>query len=143
MKEPLTDELLQELIDTRNLSTFTRRYPDSAPNLPTYLQHLLDSKNLTRAEVVRNAGLNDTHGYQIFMGSRGVSRDKAICLAFAMQATLDETNRLLNAAGHNPLYCKNRRDAIITFCLSHECTLQHTEEELYRFGEQNLGYSIA
>ena len=44
----------------------------------------------------------------------------------------------MQAGGVNELYCKNRRDAIIIFALSHGYTLQKTEEELYRFGEETI-----
>ena len=47
-------------------------------------------------------------------------------------------NRLLQAGGANELYCKNRRDAIVIFAISHGYTLQKTEEELYRFDEATI-----
>lgn len=59
-------------------------------------------------------------------------------IAFAMGCTLREANRLLQAGGANELYCKNRRDAIVIFAISHGYTLQKTEEELYRFGEATI-----
>lgn len=58
---------------------------------------------------------------------------------FSLGLPLREANRLLQAGGVNELYCKNRRDAIIIFALSHGYTLQKTEEELYRFGETTIG----
>lgn len=139
VKEPLTDELLQELIDTTDLAAFTRRHHNYATDLPSYLEQLLVEKGKVRAEVVREAGLNETHGYQIFVGTRGASRDKLICIAFALGADLTQTNKLLQTAGVSQLYCKSRRDAIITFCIAHQCSLQTVEEELYRFGEETLG----
>ena len=59
-------------------------------------------------------------------------------LAFAMHLSLKEADRLLQAAGANGLYCKNRRDAIIIFCLDHGYGLQKTDEELYRFNEDTI-----
>ena len=47
-------------------------------------------------------------------------------------------DQLLQAGGANELYCKNRRDAIVIFAISHGYTLQKTEEELYRFGEATI-----
>ena len=87
---------------------------------------------------MRRAGLNDTFGYQIFMGPRGASRNKVLQLAFALGLTLKEADRLLQAAGASGLYCKDRRDAIIIFCLDHGYSLQKTDEELYRFGEDTI-----
>ena len=88
--------------------------------------------------VVREAGINETFGYQIFTGARRASRDNLLKIAFAMGCTLREANRLLQAGGANELYCKNRRDAIVIFAISHGYTLQKTEEELYRFDEATI-----
>lgn len=138
MKEPLTEELLAELLDTPDPYAFVENHHIGVRSLSGYLQQMLDEKGLERADVVRDAGLNETFGYQIFMGQRGASRNKVLQLAFAMKLTLKETDRLLQAAGANSLYCKNRRDAIIIFCLDHGYSLQKTDEELYRFGEDTI-----
>ena len=139
MTEPLTDELLAELIEGPDPAAFAERHAIGARRtVPEYLAQLLDEKGLVRAQVVRAAGLNETHGYQIFVGTRGASRDRMLALAFAMGLTLKEANRLLQAAQANELYCKDRRDAIIIFCLEHGCTLQQADEELYRFGEATI-----
>ncbi len=138
MKEPLTEELLQELLASPDPLRFADKHRIGKRNLPEYLQQLLDEKGLVRSAVVREAGINETFGYQIFMGQRNASRDKILQLAFAMGLTLTESNRLLQAAGVNELYCKNRRDAIIIFCLDKGYSLQKTDEELYRFGEETI-----
>ncbi len=138
MKEPLTEELLQDLLDSPDPKTFVDKNKISDRSLSDYLQQLLDEHGLERAEVVRSAGINDTFGYQIFMGQRGASRNKILQLAFAMKLTLKETNRLLQAAGANELYCKNRRDAIIIFCLEHDSSLHEADEQLYKFGEATI-----
>lgn len=138
MKEPLTEELLEQLLATDDLNAFTSGHKLTERTLPEYLQQLLDEKGLVRSEVIRNAGLNETFGYQIFTGSRNASRDKLLQLVFAMKCTLKEANRLLQAGGASQLYCKNRRDAIIIFCLDHGASLLRTNEELYRFGEATI-----
>lgn len=138
MKEPLTDELLAELLDAPDPRSFADKHDIGTRSMPDYLQQLLDEKGLVRADVIRRAGLNETFGYQIFMGQRGASRNKVLQIAFAMGLSLKEADRLLQAAGANELYCKNRRDAIIIFCLDRGCDLQKTDEELYRFGEDTI-----
>lgn len=42
------------------------------------------------------------------------------------------------AAGVSVLNCKDRRDAIIIFCIDRGCSLQKVNEELYRFGEETV-----
>ena len=139
VKEPLTDELLDELLEAPDPVKFAERHHITQRNLAEYLQQLLDEKGLVRATIVREAGLGATYGYQIFTGKRtNPSRNIILQLAFAMKCTITEANRMLQAAGCNELYCKNRRDAILIFCLNKGYSLQETERELYRFGEPTL-----
>ena len=138
MKEPLTEELLAELLSSPDPQRFAKRHRFKKRDVPSYLQQLLEEKDLTRIETIHKAGLNETFGYQIFMGQRNASRNKILQLIFAMELSLTEANRLLQAAGVNELYCKNRRDAIIIFCLDKNYSLQKTDEELYRFNEETI-----
>jgi len=139
VKEPLTDELLEELRNSSDPAKFARDNKITKRSLPEYLQQLLDDKGLSRPKVVSEAGLNATYGYDIFTGKKNPSREKVLPLAFAMGCTLQETNRMLQAAGVNELYVKNRRDAIIIFCLEHSYGLMRTNGELFRFGESPIG----
>lgn len=138
VKEPLTEELLEQLLSAPSPAQFASEHKITTRTLPDYLQQLLDEKGLTRAQVIRDAGLNETYGYQIFMGQRNATRNKMLQIIFAMKCSLREANRILQASGANELYCKNRRDAIIIFCLEHAHTLIQTDQELYRFGEATI-----
>lgn len=138
MSEPLTDELLKELLDAPSIDTYVDQHDFIERTLSEYLQQLLEEKHLERARVVRMADLNETYGYQIFTGARQPTRNKVLQIAFAMALTLKETNRALTAAGTSALNCKDRRDAIIIFCIDRSCSLQKVNEELYRFGEDTI-----
>lgn len=138
MEEPLTEELLEELLCTNDPKKYVDTNRIENRSLSDYLHLLLVEKELERADVIRKAGLNETFGYQIFMGQRNPSRNKVLQIAFGMALPLRETNRLLQAAGVNTLYCKNRRDAIIIFCIEKGCDLRRTDDELYRFGEDTI-----
>ncbi len=138
MSEKLTEELLDELLEAPSLDGFLAENDLTAPSLSEYLCSLLEAKRLKRSQVVHRADLNQTFGYQIFTGKRNPSRNKVLQIAFAMALTLRETNRALEAAGVSSLYSKNRRDAIIIFCIERGCSLQKVNEELYRFGEETL-----
>lgn len=138
MKEPLTDELLQELLDSPTVEQFTDAHKLKPRTLSEYLQRLLNEHGLRRIDVIHAANLNETFGYQVFTGTRQAGRDKLLQIAFAMGLSLQETGRLLQAGGANGLYCKNRRDAIIIFCLNRSASLAEVNDELYRFGEQTI-----
>ena len=138
MAEPLTEELLDELLEAPSIDSYLDVHAPGTRSLSDYLNELLVAKRLKRSLVVRMANLNETFGYQIFTGARNPSRDKVLQIAFAMALTLRETNRALEAAGVSSLYSKDRRDAIIIFCLDRSCSLQKVNEELYRFGERTI-----
>ena len=135
MIEPLTDELLQELLDSPDPAKFTAAHRITKRELPDYLNQLLAEKGLKRADVVRESGIESTYGWDIFKGERKPSREFVLALIFGMRCSLQEANRILQAAGHNELYCKNRRDAIIIFCLSKGYTLQQVNETLFEYRE--------
>lgn len=138
MSEPLTEELLDDLLEAPSLDKFMSEHDLGVRTLSDYLNQMLAEKGLERAAVVRMANLNETFGYQIFKGTRRPSRNKVLQIAIAMALTLRETNRALEAAGVSSLYSKDRRDAIIIFCIDRGCSLQKVNEELYRFGEETV-----
>lgn len=74
----------QRALSSPDPNSFLSSANPSKRSLAEYLQQLLDEKGLERSKVVREAGLNDTFGYQIFKGTRKASRDKVLQLAFAM-----------------------------------------------------------
>ena len=136
--EPLTEELLQRLLASTSPEAYLAENTLDDRNLSTYLFDLLDSKCLTRADVVRNSAVNATFIYQIFNGQRNMSRDTAIKIALGMGCTLRETQRLLRHAGVSELWCKNRRDAIIIYCIEQGYDRAKTDDELYRMDEPTL-----
>lgn len=89
----------------------------STGNLAKYIDLLLEEKQLAKPLVIKNSGLNQIYGFQIFNGKKKPTRDKLIALAIGMELTFDETQHLLNYAGFNTLYPKSKRDEIIIFAL--------------------------
>ncbi len=140
MEEPLTEELLGELLSAPDPTSFIDERHPQARSLSSYLCELLEERGLERKDVVRESQLDSTYGYQIFTGQRTKpSRDKVLQLAFAMHLNLRETDRALQAAGASKLYCKDRRDAIVIFCLDRATTLTEANETLFKLGERALG----
>ncbi len=137
-EEPLTCDLLAELASVPNLDTYLEEHDPASSDLPTYLQQLLQEREMKRIEAIHAAQLDETYGYQIFQGTRRPSRDKVLQVAFALRCDLKETQHLLAYADAGALYPKNRRDAILIYALTHGLDLSQTETELYRFGETTI-----
>lgn len=138
LEEPLTEELLDELMSASSVGDYLEGHRFSERALSDYLQELLADRELVQPTIVHEAQLNPTFGYQVFMGKRGAGRDTVLRIAFAMRLTPRETNRALQAARANALYPKNRRDAILIYCLEHETGLMGANAALYEFGEDLL-----
>ena len=137
--EKPTEELLSQLMQAKNLDNFLQDIPAPPPTFAAYLSQLRTQSGKTKSHIIQAAQLNTTYGYQIFSGDRPApGRNKVICLALALSCTLIQTNRLLKISGHNELYVKNRRDAIVIFAIIHGQNLSTTQEKLYALGEQTL-----
>ena len=136
--EPLTEELLERLLSSATPEAYLAEAQLNEDDLPEFLWAQLDDAGMARAEAIRLSGINTTFGYQIFQGTRKPGRDHAIMLALGIGCDLRHTQRLLRLAGVSELWCKNRRDAIIIYCVQHGYSRAETDDELWRLGERTL-----
>lgn len=134
----LTDELLSMLLESASPEAYLSEVRVEERQLSDYLQELLKTHGVARSEVIRASGMNATYCYQVFQGTRHPSRDNVLMIAFGMGCTLEETQRMLRFAGHNELWCKVRRDAVLIFCLEHHMSRVACDDELWRLGEKTL-----
>ena len=139
MDEPLTEELLNELLASSDPNDFVGQLPANKRELAPYLNEMLVVHGKERNEVIHASNLDHTYAYQILAGTRAnPSRNKILQLAFAIGLTPRETDRALQAGGKSRLYCKDRRDAIIIYAVENGLTLAECDDELYRLGEATL-----
>ena len=136
-----TDELKDGLRQASGLEGFLvdnqkefRRY-----TLAEYLNHLLEEKRLSKADVVRESRLERVYGYHIFAGrKKNPSRNKVISLALAMKLAPEETQYLLYYAGAEQLYVRNPRDSILWYALDHHMSVLDTNIMLQKMSEEPL-----
>lgn len=136
-KSLLTAEMLELLARAEDIGVFMEEHAASYQDLTFsgYLDHLMRSKNLKKAQVIKASGLNESFAYQIFSGYKSPSRDKLLALAIGMQLTLTECQRFLKLASVSELYAKNRRDAIIIFGLQKGLRLVEINDILFDMEE--------
>lgn len=138
-EERLTEDLLERLLEASSPEAYldaegiegNREFVD-------YLFERLGERGGKRAAVVRESGLNSTVVYDIFQGKSRPGRDHAIMLAFGLHCDLRQTQRLLRLAGVSELWCKQRRDAILIWCIENGLTREEADDELFRLGEKTL-----
>lgn len=125
MDEKSTDELRHEIksaTDMEDYLTKNREYL-LKESLSEHLHMLLSRKNLKRADVIRGSLLGRAYVYRIFAGDKIPSRDKLIALAFGLQLTEEETQKMLKLSGSRELYARDERDALILFALQRQMTI--------------------
>lgn len=140
MQKKCTSNLEKKLKSYDSLDRFLEEHEDMlvTETLEQQIQTLIAEKGMTRADIVKESNLNEVYAYQIISGVRRPSRDKLLCLCFAMKTTLEETQTLLQRNGFPPLYVRNRRDSIIIFAIEHGKTVLQLNVDLYDRGEEIL-----
>lgn len=95
-------------------------------------------KSVSKAALAKQAGMSEVYVHQVFFGRRPPSWDRLLCLCVGLEATLDETQRLLKQAIYAQLYPANKRDAIIIHGLIHRASLSKINDKLFAEGEKTL-----
>ncbi|MDO4544353.1 MAG: hypothetical protein Q4C01_07350 [Clostridia bacterium] len=101
--------------------------------LPSFSAHinLLCQKRVEVPErVIKRAGIERSFGHQLFRGSRNLSRDTVLMLAFGFEADVDMAQSLLLHAGCSRLYPRIQRDSAISYALDRKYTLMETQHLL-------------
>lgn len=138
--EKSTEELLNELQKTEDVFAFTRENEEEmeAISLTEQLEQLLKKYQKQKKDIIKDAGMDTTYGYQIFDGRKNPRRDKLLQLAFGFPLTVEETNKVFRAAGVSDLYVRCKRDTICMYCLQQKMTVDECNALLYQAGEETL-----
>ena len=138
--EKSTKELLHELQKAEDIFAFTKENEEEMESLSLteLLEQFLKKYEKQKKEVIRDAGMDTTYGYQIFDGRKKPRRDKLLQLAFGFPLTVEEANRMFRAAGVSDLYVRCKRDTICMYCLQQKMTVDECNALLYQAGEETL-----
>lgn len=140
MKKKSTQELLKILTSGVKLSDYYEKYENELYDikLADYLELILKEKELKKADVIKNAQLERTYGYQLFNGTRTPSRNSLLCIGVGMKLNLDEMQALLKIAHQAPLYARDLRDSAIIYGINKKCNMTKMEELLIELGYAGL-----
>lgn len=139
MKKSTTD-LLNELNQTSHIDQYLKENGEYIidQSLSKYLCDIIESKNLSKSDIIKKSDINEIYGYQIFSGKRTPSRNKLLCICIGADFTLEETNETLKVAGFSPLFPKIKRDSIIIFGIQNRHQIWEINESLYNHQLQTL-----
>lgn len=138
--EKSTKELINELQKASDIFKFAEENERELESLSLndQLEQYLIKYDKAKRDIIKDAGLDTTYGYQIFDGKKNPRRDKLLQLAFGFPLTVEETNILLRAGGMNSLYIRSKRDAICMYCLQQQKTIDECNEMLFKAGEETF-----
>ncbi len=136
-----TKKLLEELRLCENFRTFYDTYQDTmvTDTLAQTLEHLLNTKQLKKSQVIKKANITEVYGYQIFSGIRQPERKKVLCLAVGMDLNIEETQTLLQRTGYPTLYIKKPFDCVVMYGICKKMSVVEINELLFRYGLETLG----
>ena len=128
-----TSDLLKELNSTSNIDSYLKDNENYIINqtLCNYLSELIESKGLSKSEIIRKSDINEIYAYQIFSGKRFPSRNKLIRICIGAEFTLEEIYNVMTVAEFSPLYPKIKRYSIIILGIRNEQSILQINELLY------------
>ena len=138
--EKSTEELLHELQKAEDVFAFAKENEMELESvtLTELLEQLVEKYQKQKKDIIKDAELDMTYGYQIFDGRKKPRRDKLLQLVFGFPLTVDEANRVLRAGGVSSLYVRCKRDTICMYCLQQKMTVGECDDLLDRAGEETL-----
>ena len=135
-----TGELKNELKHETSLQhLFNRNQTEmDTQKVPDLLLSLLEKYEEKQKDVIKRSLIPATYAYQIFEGRKNCGRDKLLRIALAFPLSIADTNRLLSIGGFNDLYVRNKRDAIVLYCLEKKIGVVDANILLSDSGEEIL-----
>ena len=131
----------KELFHAKNIDEYLNNNVTNMidDKLSNYLNTLVCIKDTTIPQIAEISGLDKGYVYHIFAGRKTPSRDKLIAIAYGLGLSDTETQQLLKISGNRELYVKDKRDAIILYCLHNQKDIRETNDLLYEHGLEILG----
>lgn len=140
MRDKTTDDLRRELMGEAGIDAYIKENQSIFVDKTVIelLEELYQRKIVPKAALAKRAGMSEVYVHKVFSGRRTPSRDRLLCLCIGLEATLEETQRLLKQAIYAQLYPANKRDAIIIHGIAHGTDLAQINDKLFAEGEKTL-----
>ena len=132
-----TEELENELksvTDSTQLEDWINANQNQKLDFGKYLNRLLDEKGVKMSDLYMRNAVGKSFSYYIRNGDKRPSKRTVIKVAFALKATVEETNLLLKSSGNKELYPRQVEDSIIEFGLRNHLDVYQVEELLKKRG---------
>ncbi len=128
-----TAQLLEILKNQKNYDDYVK---ENEENFVTgkpcdLLKSEIEKRGFSKAEVIRNSGIERHYAYQILSGVKKPSREKIIMFCFGMGMNFEETQHFLLECSASALYAKNKRDNVTIFAIENQLSIIELNDLLY------------
>lgn len=138
-----TYDIMKKIETIETFEEFEQYYDsdliDGNDLLGDYLSKLLDIHEVKADTVSLKIGYSHDYVRKIAVGERkDPRRDVLLAICTYIKATVEETQLLLRYAGHQPLYARRKRDAIIWYALLNKQDFYKLNDYLHKKGYPTL-----
>lgn len=137
-----TEKILDELENANSLTAFfdeNRGIFNDKP-IGEYIQLEIEKRNLKKSHIIKHSGINKRYFNDIIAQSKTPNRRYIIRIFLAMQLDLCDIQWYLKACDYPQLYAKNKRDAVIIYCINNKLSVDECNLMLNNIGLENLGF---
>lgn len=143
-----TSLIEDELNKASDIDTFLNQNFNSLdhPSLAAFINNYLIEHNIETNEFVKKAtyaGFVRQYVYEIINPDKKIkcSQDKLVGIALILGMTLDEANHMMQYAGINTLYVKNKRDTLLIHAINNKLSVPDTNDLLMSHDKEPLELS--
>lgn len=137
-----TEKILNQLDGDK---TFTEIFKEnkesfSYKTVGEYILEEIENRNTTKAKIIKISGINKRFFFDIMSSKKRPSRRYIIRIFLALELDLKDVQWYLKACDYPQLYAREKRDAVIIYCINHSLPVPECNTMLNKVGLENLGF---
>jgi len=137
-----TEKILNQLGGDKSFTEILNENKESFSykSIGEYILDEIQKQNTTKAKVIRQSGINKRFFFHITSDKKRPSRRYIIRIFISLQLCLKDIQWYLKACDYPQLYARDKRDAVIIYCINHRISVQECNTMLNKVGLENLGF---
>ena len=137
-----TEKLLNQLDGDKSFTEILEENKQSFEykTIGEYISKEIEKKQITKAKIIRESGITKRFFFDILADKKRPSRRYIIRIFFVLELELKDVQWYLKAMDYPQLYARDKRDAVIIYCINHNITVIECNKMLNKVGLENLGF---
>lgn len=137
-----TEKILNQLGGDQSFTEILNENKDSFfyKSIGQYILDEIQKQNTTKAKVIKQSGINKRFFFHIISDNKRPSRRYVIRIFLALKLDLKDIQWYLKACDYPQLYARDKRDAVIIYCINHKISVPECNTMLNKVGLENLGF---